>query len=151
MRNRELQMTISRKQPMKCQTDSTVSTLRLDPLESDRTLTHDSLLAYMRKGLRNGNWNKLDISEKALFRCALWITKARSKISNTKLITQVICVALKIVQVVSRIGRAGGIRATMMFQEYAKPAGVFTWAPCIREWLHDSKYVWYLGVLGVNQ
>jgi len=63
---------------------------------------------------------------------------------------QVLGVALKILQTLSRIGKAGRTRATIMFQEFAKPGGVFCWAPRMREWLGDSKYVRYLGMMEVN-
>jgi hypothetical protein len=37
-----------------------------------------------------------------------------------------------------------------MLEEYAKPGGVFSWAPRMREWLYDPRYVRYLGVMEVN-
>jgi hypothetical protein len=37
-----------------------------------------------------------------------------------------------------------------MFEEYAKPGGVFSWAPQMHEWLLDRKYIVYLGVFEVN-
>jgi hypothetical protein len=50
----------------------------------------------------------------------------------------------------SRIVRAGRARAVILFEEYARPGGVFSWAPRMREWLHDRRYISYLGVLEVN-
>jgi hypothetical protein len=50
----------------------------------------------------------------------------------------------------SRIIKAGRARAVKMFEEYARPGGVFSWAPRVREWLHDPNYISYLGVLEVN-
>jgi hypothetical protein len=50
----------------------------------------------------------------------------------------------------SRIVRAGRAKAVMMFEEYARPGGVFSWAPRMREWLHDRGYILYLGVLEMN-
>jgi hypothetical protein len=47
---------------------------------------------------------------------------------------------------------AGSRRARAMLQEYDKSVnGVFGWVPRLREWLHDSGYVRYLGVLEVNR
>ena len=72
-------------------------------------------------------------------------------ISNTKLMVQVLRIALKLLDSFqSRIGKAGRKRAMMMLEAYAKPGGVFAWAPRMREWLRDPRYVWYLGVMEVN-
>jgi hypothetical protein len=50
----------------------------------------------------------------------------------------------------SRIASAGKKKAIILFQTYRQPGGVFSWAPRMREWLHDPKYISYLGVLEVN-
>ena len=64
---------------------------------------------------------------------------------------QTLRVALKLLEgFQSRIAKAGRARAMMMFEEYAKPGGLFSWAPRMREWLHDPRYLLYLGVLEVN-
>lgn len=122
-----------------------------DLLKDGNSITYPCLVHFLRKGLRNGNWRHLDTTDKALFRCALWVTKAKGKITNTKLMVQVIRVALKILQTASRIGRAGRTRATIMLREFAKPRGVFSWAPRVRGWLHDPRYQTYLGLLEVNR
>jgi hypothetical protein len=117
---------------------------------SGDSITYPCLVDLLRRGLRNGNWKHLDSGQKALFRCAMWIAKARGNISNAKLMVQVLGVALKMLQTVDRIERAGRRRATMMFQDFATPGGLFSWAPHIRKWLRDSKYVRYLGMMAVN-
>jgi hypothetical protein len=64
---------------------------------------------------------------------------------------QVLKIALKLVEGVgSAILKVGRRRTMQMFETYAKPFGVFSWAPQVRGWLNDAGYVWYLGVLGVN-
>jgi hypothetical protein len=101
--------------------------------------------------LRNGAWARLEIAERGLFRCALWIAKARNKITNTRLMVQILRVALKLLKSFeSRIVKVGKARAAIMLEMYARPGGVFTWMPRMREWLHDPKYLMYLGVLEVN-
>jgi hypothetical protein len=81
----------------------------------------------------------------------MWIAKARGNISNTKLMVQVLGVAVKILQTISRIGKAGKTRATTMLHEFSKPGGVFSWAPRMRDWLHDPRYQTYLGLLEINR
>jgi len=93
----------------------------------------------------------LSVAERGLYRCALWVAKARGKITNTRLMVQTLRVALKLLEgFQNRIAKAGKARAAVMFEEYAKPGGVFTWVPRMREWLHDPRYLLYLGVLEVN-
>jgi hypothetical protein len=86
-----------------------------------------------------------------MFRCGLWVARARGKISSAKLMAHVLRIALKLLETrTNRIVNAGRRRALQMFEEYSKPGGVFTWAPRMREWLYDPGYVRYLGVLEVN-
>jgi hypothetical protein len=64
---------------------------------------------------------------------------------------QVLRITLKLVECFqSRIVKAGRARAAVMFEEYGRPGGVFSWAPRMREWLYDPKYIVYLGALEVN-
>lgn len=91
------------------------------------------------------------MTERGIFRCALWIAKARGKITNMGLVAQVTRIALKLLETVrSRIVKAGLMKADVMLREYVKPDGVFSWAPQIRAWLNDPRYIMYLGVLEVN-
>ena len=91
------------------------------------------------------------MAERGLYRCALWVAKARGNITNTRLMVQVIRIALKLLKnFQNRILKAGNARAVAMLEEYARPGGVFSWAPQMREWLLDRKYIVYLGVLEVN-
>ena len=93
----------------------------------------------------------LSVAERGLYRCALWVAKARGKITNTRLMVQTLRVALKLLEgFQSRIVKAGRARAMKMFEEYAKPGGVFSWAPRMREWLYNPKYIVYLGALELN-
>jgi len=101
--------------------------------------------------MRNRSWRRLSIDERGLYRCALWVAKARGKITNTKLIVEILRVALKLLEgFQSRIVKAGRAKAVKMFEEYSRPGGVFSWVPRMRDWLHDPRYVWYLGVMEVN-
>jgi hypothetical protein len=138
-------------QPLSHVNCSASNWLRTVALQDSDSLTYSSLSELKRRGLRNGAWARLEIAEKGLFRCALWIAKARNKITNTRLMVQILRVALKLLKnLEGRIVKAGKARAAMMLEMYARPGGVFTWAPRMREWLHDPTYVQYLGVLEVN-
>jgi len=122
----------------------------LFPHDGD-SLSYSSLVRFWRRSIRNRSWGRLNVTERGLYRCALWIAKARGSITNTRLMVQVIRIALKLLKnFQNRILKAGSARAAMMFEEYARPGGVFSWAPQVREWLLDRKYIVYLGALEVN-
>jgi hypothetical protein len=115
------------------------------------SLTHSWLRALWRRSVRNGRWTRLSLPRRGLYRCALWIAKARGSISNMKLMVQILRIALELLKSFqSRIASAGKKRAMILSRTYAQPGGVFSWAPQMREWLHDPKYISYLGVLEVN-
>jgi hypothetical protein len=120
-------------------------------LGSGDSITYPCLVGLRRRGLRNGNWRHLDSEQKALFQCAMWVAKARGRISNAEFMVQVLRVALRLLEGMrSSILKAGRNRSTSMLAAYAKPDSVFGWAPRVRDWLSDVSYVWYLGVLQVN-
>jgi hypothetical protein len=120
-------------------------------LQNADSLTYSWLVEFRRRSIRNRSWGGLTTAERGLYRCALWVAKARNKITNTRLMVHVLRIALKLLENFrSRIVRAGEARAARMFEEYARPGGVFSWAPRMREWLRDRKYILYLGVLEVN-
>ena len=113
-------------------------------------LTYRSLTLLWRKGMRNGNWSRLDVAEKALVRCALWVAKVRGSIRNMRLMVQVLSVLLRLIRNRrSRIVDAGNRRAQAILEQCRN--GAFNWVPQLREWLHDPRYVWYLGLTQVNR
>lgn len=122
--------------------------LKSEPLSRTNSFqTYAPLATIWHRSLRNGSWTTLTSSKKALYRCALWIAKARGYISNRRLVEQVLQIVKQLLQSVqSRIATAGSKKARMMLEAYGKPHGVFSWAPHVREWLQDLTYIFYLGV-----
>ena len=114
------------------------------------SISYAQLLDVRSKGVRNGNWVLLELSEKALLRCALWVAKVRGGIRNLQLLTQVMKIIPKLLQSISSVGKAGRVRAIKMFEKYNIPTGVFSWAPIVKEWLQDPGYIRYLGIMQVN-
>jgi hypothetical protein len=110
-------------------------------------LTYNSLLRLRRRGAVNGNWRRLNSNQQSLFRCALWVAKIRGHISNEKLMTQVLRVAITLLKNLrTRIISVGRGRA----QSILANERILGWAPELKSWLTDSSYVWYLGVLEMN-
>ncbi len=110
-------------------------------------LTFGMLSTLRLTSIRMGDWVKLSSTEKALFRCALWIAQVRKRIVNDRLVAQVFAIAWHLLEIVqNRITVAGVSRARIMLETYSKPRGVFDWAPQVKEWLCDATYIFYLGV-----
>ena len=120
-------------------------------LRASDSLSYSWLDRLWHRSRRNRSWGRLSVAERGMFRCGLWVAKARGKISSMRLMVHVLRVALKLLETHrNRIVSAGRQRALQMSEEYAKPGGVFTWAPRMRMLLYDPGYVRYLGVLEVN-
>jgi hypothetical protein len=117
------------------------------PSRNKPFLTFDTLCALRRREVRRGSWMRLSSTEKALFRCALWIAQVRKRIVNEILVAQVLEIVRHLFDSIqNRMVVAGEKRAKLMWDWYGKPHGVFDWAPQVKEWLHDATYVSYLGM-----
>jgi hypothetical protein len=113
-------------------------------------LDHVSLRLYMRVGLRRGTWSALSRVEKALYRCGLWVAKARGRITSMKLSVSVIGIITKLVATIrSRIYALGLARARTLRRNYVL-AGVFDWAPGVSAWFSRAEYIMYLGITELN-
>jgi hypothetical protein len=116
-----------------------------------RTVDYNTLKSYERVGLRRRTWARLDSVEKALYRCTLWLTKARGKITSTKLLASIYEIFSKLLTTVrERMHRLGTARAQSLWNTY-KLARVFEWAPEISKLLSRAEYVTYLGVMELNR
>ena len=114
-------------------------------------LTYPCLLSLQKRGFRNGNWIRLRTEERALFRCAQWVARVKGRISNTRLMVEIFKVALRLIEgEQSTIRRAGRLRAAAMLQKYGEVGGVFSWAPQVKNWLNESGFLQYLGIMGTS-
>ena len=77
-----------------------------------KTVTYAGLNATFRKGLRNGNWRKLNFLDKALYRASLWYAKHRC-IINGMLVE-------KLLGLVERLKETKGLRIFKFERGYAK-------------------------------
>lgn len=130
------------------------STEILNPVSNSRkenvsrcSISFACLHGLWRKSLRNGSWAIVSSTEKALYRCALWIARERGCIVNRGLVAQVLEIVGHLLnRIRSRIAAAGKERARLMLRRYSNRGGVFGWAPQVTEWLRDATYIFYLGV-----
>jgi hypothetical protein len=119
-------------------------------LLKNRKFDHESLRFYLRVGLRRGTWARLGAVEKALYRCGLWVAKARGTISSTKLSARILGIITKLMTTIkTRIYALGLARARALWSNYIA-AGVFDWAPEAKEQFSRREYVTYLGVMELN-
>ena len=49
-------------------------------------LTYFELIRSFKKGIRNGNWRRLDRVEKAFYRASLCFSRVKGKIVDSKLV-----------------------------------------------------------------
>lgn len=107
-------------------------------------MSYAELLTSFRKGLRNGNWRKLNFLDKALYRASLWYAKPRGSIISESLVE-------KLLPLVERLKETKGMK---IFKRGLKKAvellkkgeeEVFAWAPQLKGWLKDSDYIFWLG------
>jgi len=109
-------------------------------------LDFSGLSAIRRRGLRNGNWRRLSLVDRGLFKCALWVARVRGRILSWKLLVRVLGVVLRLLDTPRMsIWRAGRARAEELKLRYEE-RGLFDWAPRMRDWLIERSYVFYLGL-----
>jgi len=110
-------------------------------------LDHAALRRYLRVGLRRGTWAGLSSVDKALYRCGLWVAKARGRVTNTKLSASIIGIVTRLVVTVGgRIYALGLARARTLWSNYTS-AGVLSWAPEVKPLFSQTGYIMYLGVM----
>jgi hypothetical protein len=111
-----------------------------------RNPNFSGLLAARRIGFRNGNWRKLSLVDRGLFRCALWVSRVHGGIESLKLLVRVLGIALKLLEKSQvHIWKMGKARAEELMRQFEN-RGVFGWAPQIRGWLVETSYIFCLGL-----
>ena len=110
-------------------------------------ITYTGIFTSFRKGLRNGNWKRLNRLEKALYRAALWYAKHRGSIVNGELVEKLLVLVEKIKETKGmRIFKRGFKKAIELIEKYEEK-GVFTWAPELKNWLREPDYIFWLGTV----
>jgi hypothetical protein len=106
-------------------------------------LNYNDLQRHWRKGMRNGNWRKLNPHAKCFFRAAIWYAKAMGEIVSTP-------VVVKLMRLIEILAETHGMRIYKRGFEKAgelleKGENVFVWAPSLKAWLKDPDYIFWLG------
>ena len=110
-------------------------------------LSYEELLTSFRKGLRNGNWRRLNPLDKALYRASLWYVKHSGSIINAALVEKLLALVKRLKETKGkRIFKRGFKKAVEMLEKYEEK-GIFAWASRMRGWLKDPDYIFWLGTV----
>ena len=112
-----------------------------------RTITYENINVTFRKGMRNGNWRKLNFLDKSLFRAAMMYLRHHGNIVNEMLVKKLLGFIEMLKETKGmRIFRRGYEKAAALLQQ-GEEKGIFAWAPSLRHWLKDSDYIFWLGTV----
>jgi len=110
-------------------------------------LRHRELLTWLKKGVRNGNWRKLNRLDRALYRAAMWYAKRGGSIVDGKLVEKLLGVIERLKETKGmRIFKRGFEKAVELLEK-GEEKGVFAWAPSLRCWLKEPDYIFWLGTV----
>jgi hypothetical protein len=109
-------------------------------------LYYVELSSCWRRGLRNGNWQRLGLMDKIFYRAAVWYVRIKNKITNNKMVAQLRCIAQKLKTTISNKILQAGLERVREISAKFEQNGVFIWAPKLKTWLKDSKYIFWLGL-----
>ena len=114
--------------------------------EKDKQIwSYEELLMSFKKGLRNGNWRKLNLLDNALYRAALWYSKRCGSIMSKSLVEKLLAFVEKLKETKgTRIFNRGFKKAVEILSK-GEEGGIFIWAPRLKYWLKDPNYIFWLG------
>ena len=107
-------------------------------------LTVDELFAIYRRGLRNGNWRRLKVSERALFKAAFCYLRRGGRIVSMSVLEKLRFLIDKLNETIRmRIFRKGFERAI----EILNACKNFAWSSSLKKWLKEPDYIFWLGTI----
>ncbi len=110
------------------------------------SFSYEDLTRISLKARRNGNWRRLALAERALFKACVELAKLRGVLVNPTLVERLKNIVLKLLQTISvKLLQSGSEYAKHLLELYGKN-GVAEWFPKIRGLLNDPEYLLWLGV-----
>ncbi len=114
------------------------------------SLSYEELLDNLKKGMRKGNWRRLNRKEKALYRAAMAYTKPKNSgkmvrdIVNKMIVEKLLALIKKLLETQGmRVFKRGFEKSVELLQKSEE----FAWAPGLRDWLKDTDYIFWLGTV----
>lgn len=109
-------------------------------------LGYEELRDKRKKGMRKGNWWKLNRRERGLYLAAMAYTKPKEmELVNGTVLEKLLAIIEKLKETRGmRIFKRGFDKAAELLGKSVE-TGVFVWAPRLKDWLRDPDYIFWLG------
>ena len=114
---------------------------------STSCLSYAVLRTYQLKGLRNGNWYRLRILEKAFYRACMIYFKVGQSIKSRRLASLLNEIIAKLKSTVKIKVLQGAIREIRRIIPIYLKVNVFEWAPMLVDWLREESFLMWLGIV----
>ncbi len=108
-------------------------------------IPHTELFSVFRKGLRNGNWYRLDNWEKAFYKATMLYAKLKNRVMNPKVVSIILKIIEKLKETPYLRALKNGLEKAKAMFSFCETNGVFGWCPRLREWLKTPAYIIWLG------
>jgi len=100
--------------------------------------------------MRNGNWWRLSLAQRALYRSAITLAALRGRIVGRRLIEAVEGLISRLSETPAvRIMRLGCLRAEQMMQRFTEK-GLIVWSTMLKGNLSNPDYIFCLGLDCIN-
>jgi hypothetical protein len=120
---------------------------------SSSTERDSAALSYMNlsncrmRGMRNGNWRRLNFVERGLYNCVLQLARTRQKIVNAKLVGIIKELIQRLLSTVrAQIVKVGQARVHAL-REGLERSGLIERTPWVKGWLIKPETAFYFGLM----
>ena len=110
-------------------------------------LSYAVLRMYQLKGLRNGNWHRLCILEKAFYRACMTYYKVGQSIKSQRLVSLLNEIIAKLKSTMKVKVLQGALREIRRIIPIYLKVNVFEWAPMLVDWLREESFLMWLGIV----
>ena len=115
-----------------------------------RALSAGFLRQVRTRSMRNGNWWRLSLAQRALYRSAITLAALRGRIVGRRLIEAVEGLISRLSETPAvRIMRLGCLRAEQMMQRFTEK-GLIVWSTMLKGNLSNPDYIFCLGLDCIN-
>jgi hypothetical protein len=110
-------------------------------------LSYSNLLKCRLRGMRNGNWRRLNFVERGLYNCVLTLARTRQSIVNAKLVEIIGEMIQRLASIVrTQVVKVGQARVRAL-REGLERSGLIERTGWVKGWLSKPETVFYLGLM----
>jgi len=110
-------------------------------------LSYAVLRMYQLKGLRNGNWYRLCILEKAFYKACMIYVKMGRSIKSQRVINLLNEIIMKLKSTMKIKILQWAMREVRRIIPIYLKVNVFRWAPMLINWLREESFLMWLGIV----